>query len=153
MKHAMRVFAINGALVLAGCAGQPTLFPNTDPNLQKTSAQFAADAAKRHPYKLDAPRGGDAPVNAVYDLNFGNIQLLNYGDQDLTSVEVWINKSHCCFVPTLEKGKARVKVIYFTMLYDDSGLYFSTDGGKNPIRTIELYYNNKMWNVPTKLAD
>ena len=44
----------------AGCAGRPSLIPNADKSLRRTSAQFAADAAKRHPYKSDAPRGGEA---------------------------------------------------------------------------------------------
>ena len=39
------VFAVS---LLAGCAGRPSLFPNSDKDLRKTSVAFAADAAKRN---------------------------------------------------------------------------------------------------------
>ena len=45
---------------LVGCAGRPSLIPNSDPALRKTSAQFASDAAKRHPFNAALPSGGTA---------------------------------------------------------------------------------------------
>ena len=36
-----------GLALFAGCAGRPSLLPNSDKDLRKTSAAFAADAAKR----------------------------------------------------------------------------------------------------------
>src|SRR5205814_856057 len=56
---------IGGLVALAaGCAGRPSLIPNRDPELHKTSAQFASDAAKRFPYKSDAPQAGEAVARA-----------------------------------------------------------------------------------------
>ena len=141
------------AVAVCGCAVRPSLFPNSDPDLRKTSTQFAADAAKRHPFKADAPSGGQAPVTAQYDLTFATLQLLNIGEEDWTNIEVWVNRNYVCFVPTLEKGKARVKTLNFQMLFDDSGNYFWTDNGKNPIQTVEILHGGKMYSVPTKLAD
>lgn len=147
----LAIIAMTAAL--GGCAGRPSLLPNSDPSLRRTSAQFAADAAKRHPFKADAPSGGQAPVTAQYDLTFATLQLLNVGDEDWDNIEVWVNRNYVCFIPVLEKGKARVKTLNFQMLYDDSGNYFWTDNGKNPIQTVEIYRNGKMYTVPTNMGD
>lgn len=147
------VVALGGLSFLAGCAGRPSLFPNSDPNLQKTSAQFAADAAKRHPYKADAPRGGDALGTAEYDLTFAHVQILNYSEEDWDNVEVWVNHKYVCWVPKIEKGKQRVKTLPFQMLYDGEGNYFWTDHGKNPVQEVELYRNGKLYTIPAKMAE
>ena len=48
MQDAIVLWALSVlALGLGGCAGRTSLFPNSDTNLRKTSAEFAADAAKR----------------------------------------------------------------------------------------------------------
>src|ERR1051325_11680992 len=51
----MMSLALGGttALILTGCSGRPSLLPNPDPQLRHSSAEFAADAAKRFPYKTD----------------------------------------------------------------------------------------------------
>jgi hypothetical protein len=147
------IAAVCGAGLLAGCAGRPSLVPNSDPNLRRTSAQFAADAAKRHPYKSDAPRGGEALGRAEYDLVFGTLQVLNYSDEDWDDVEIWVNRKYVCWLPKVEKGKQRVKTINFQMLYDEAGNYFWTNGGKTPIQEVELYRNGKIYTVPTFLQD
>lgn len=157
MECAMRNTAIAillaGCGLVGGCADAPTLLPNSDPGLRRTNAQFAADSAKRHPYKADAPRGGEALASSQFDLNFNTLQILNYSDEDWKDVEVWVNKNYCVYVPLIEKGKVQVKTIPFQMLFDDSGNYFWTDNGKNPIRIVEIYRGGKMYTVPTKMAD
>src|SRR5205807_2493830 len=153
MKYALIVFAAMVLGHMAGCSGRPSLLPNSDPNLRKTSAQFAADAAKRHPYKADAPRGGEALGRAEYDLTFGHLQILNTSEEDWDDVEVWVNKKYCCWVPKIEKGKERVKTLNFQMLYDGEGNYFWTDNGKNLLQLVELYRNGKMYSIPTYLAE
>ncbi|HEX8342091.1 MAG TPA: hypothetical protein VF624_14390, partial [Tepidisphaeraceae bacterium] len=60
-----------------GCAGRAELIPNSDPALRKTAAEFAADAAKRHPYKADAPSGGQAKATAEIGYVLDRIDLLN----------------------------------------------------------------------------
>src|SRR5687768_14560041 len=52
--------ALIGLALLAGCAGRVSMLPNADKNLRKTPAQFAADAATRHPFKAELPSGGEA---------------------------------------------------------------------------------------------
>jgi hypothetical protein len=141
------------ALCMGGCAGRPSLFPNSDPNLRKTSAQFAADAAKRHPYKSDAARAGDAIGRAEYDLTFGHIQILNASEEDWDDVEIWVNQKYVCWVPKIEKGKQRVKTVTFQMLYDADGNYFWTDNGKNKVEHVELYRNGKIYTIPTFMAE
>jgi hypothetical protein len=153
MKFAVIVVTVCAMFIAVGCAGRPSLLPNSDPSLRRTSAQFAADAAKRHPFKSNAPSGGEAKVSAQYNLTFATVELLNFGDDDIDDVEVWVNRNWCCWIPKLEKGKVRVKTLPFQMLYDDSGNYFWTDNGKNPITTIDIYTGGKMYTVPTKMAD
>ena len=141
------------ALCLAGCEGRPSLFPNSDPNLRKTSTQFAADAAKRQPYKADAPRAGDALGSAQYDLTFAHVQILNYSEEDWDDIEIWVNKKYVCFLPKIAKGKQRVETITFQMLYDSEGNYFWTDNGKNPLQDVEMYRNGKMYTLKTSMAE
>jgi hypothetical protein len=149
MKSISIAVVLGGVIFLAGCAGRPSLVPNSDPNLRRTSAQFAADAAKRHPYKNDAPRGGEAMGRAEYDLVFGTLQLLNYSDEDWNDIEVWVNHKYVCWLPKVEKGKQRVKTINFQMLYDEDGNYFWTNGGKTPVQEVEVYRNGKVYSIPT----
>ncbi|HZL33972.1 MAG TPA: hypothetical protein VFC78_01600 [Tepidisphaeraceae bacterium] len=153
MKHAILIAGLLGLGVLAGCAQRPSLFPNSDKSLNRKSAQFAADAARRHPYKSNAPRGPEAQGLADYNLMSGRIQILNASDQDWKDVEVWVNHDYVCWLPIIEKGKARVKTINFKMLYDANGNHFRTNGGKNPLETVEVYCDGKMHNLPTKLTD
>jgi hypothetical protein len=152
MKYAVSVPVAIAMCLLAGC-NAPTLLPNTDADLRKSSTWFAADAAKRHPYKADAPRGGEALATASYNLTFNTLAILNYSDEDWTDVEVWVNQNYMVFLPHLAKGKAGVVTIDFPMLFDDSGNSFWTDSGKNPVKTIELYRKGKMYTVPVKLGD
>lgn len=153
MKSLLLLSSAVALSVLSGCAGGPAIFPNADPNLRRSPTQFAADAAKRHPYKAAAPHVGDAPVRAQYDVTFGNLQLLNYGSDDINDVEIWLNQNWVIWLPKLEKGKEQVKVIPFQMIYDDSGNPFSTENGKNPITSVELYTGGKIYNVVSKMAD
>ena len=153
MKKSLTIALLGGLGLAAGCAGRPSLVPNSDPNLRRTSAQFAADAARRHPYKADAPRGGVAMGRAEYNLLMGTLQVLNYSDEDWDNVEIWVNRKYVCWLPKIEKGKQRVKTINFQMLYDDAGNYFWTNGGKTPVEQVELYKNGKMYSIDTYLQD
>src|SRR3954471_21023395 len=63
--------------VLGGCQGTVSLFPNADPALRKTPAEFAADAAKRQPFKADAPRGGEAAGRAEVNYAGDVLQVSN----------------------------------------------------------------------------
>jgi len=153
MKKSLTIALLGGLGWAAGCAGRPSLVPNSDPNLRRTSAQFAADAARRHPYKADAPRGGAAMGRAEYNLLMGTLQVLNYSDEDWDNVEIWVNRKYVCWLPKIEKGKQRVKTINFQMLYDDAGNYFWTNGGKTPVEQVELYKNGKMYSIDTYLQD
>src|SRR5436190_23936549 len=84
--------------MLAGCAGRAEIFPNSEPALRHTAAEFAADAAKRFPYKADAPRGGTVQRAQVgYSVN--KIEIENLGETDWDDVEIWVNKSYVVWLP------------------------------------------------------
>ena len=153
MKSALVILTLAAAGFVAGCDGVPSPVPKSDPNLRRTSAQFAAEAAKRHPYKAEAPRGGEALGRAEYDLVFGTLQVLNYSDEDWDDVEVWVNKKYVCWLPKIDKNKQRVKTIQFRMLYDEAGNHFATNNGKNPVQEVEIYRNGKVYTIPTFMAD
>src|SRR5947207_14128888 len=106
----------------AGCAGRPSLIPNADKSLRRTSAQFAADAAKRHPYKSDAPRGGEAVARAEVGYMLKQITIVNLSPQAWNDVELWVNQKYVVFVPVMEPNK--LKTLNFQMMYDDQGNYF-----------------------------
>jgi hypothetical protein len=147
-----------GALALTGllfgCEGRPTLFPNSDSNLRKTSTEFAADSAKRFPYPGDtATKGGEISGRAEVDVMLGQIQILNSSEDDWKDIDIWVNKSHVCHVANIPKGKEKVETIAFAMLYDAHGSYFSTDNGKNPVNRVEIVRDGKIYTVPVRLAD
>src|SRR4051794_40003928 len=137
-------------LILAGCAGRPSLIPNSDKNLRRTSAQFAADAAKRHPYKSNAPRGGEAVARAEVGYMLKQITIANLSQEAWNDVEVWVNQKYVVALPAMEPGK--LKTINFQMLYDDQGNYFTTDN-KQMVDKVELFRDGKMYDVKVKLGD
>lgn len=149
-SHSCRLLAaVVLAAIVAGCADHPTILPNQDKNLRRTNAQFAADAAKRHPYKADAPRGGTLPARSQVDYTFKFVDLANLSDTDWDNIEVWVNKNYVVFVPKLEKGK--LDRLAFQMLFDDAGNSFPTS--KTRVQSVEVYKDGKMYDVTTKLAD
>ncbi|HSZ54106.1 MAG TPA: hypothetical protein VK797_00475 [Tepidisphaeraceae bacterium] len=153
MRTQILVIALAGCGLIVGCEGRPTLFPNSDPALQKTSTQFAADAAKRFPYPGADARNGEAPGRAEIDLMMAQLQILNSGDDDWKEVDVWVNQSYVCHVPLIPRGKLTVKTVAFGMLFDAKGDSFSTQGGKNPVNRIEVARDGKLYTIPMRLAD
>ena len=134
---------------MSGCAGRASGVPNSDPALRKTMAQLAADAATRHPYKADAPRGGDAIARAEVEYFLKLINIVNLSEEDWTDVELWVNQDYVVLVPSMPKNVQRS--INFQMLFDGKGNFFPTS--KARVTKIELYRNGKMYNVPVHLAD
>ena len=139
--------------ILAGCEGRPDLFPNSDANLQRTSTQFAADAAKRFPFPDSAPAGGTADGRVAVDLMLNRIQILNSSPEDWKEIDIWVNRSHVCHVPIIPKGKEKVETINFAMLYNAKGDYFTTQGGKTPVNRVEMLRDGKLYTIPLRLAD
>ena len=139
-----------GASLLAGCAGRPSLIPNSDKNLRRTSAQFAADAAKRHPYKSNAPRGGEAVARAEVGYMLKQITVVNLSSEPWNDVELWVNQKYVVFVPVMQPNQ--LKTLNFQMMFDDQGNYFTTDN-KQMVNKVEIYRDGKMYDVKAKLGD
>ena len=137
--------------LVGGCSGRPSMIPNSDKSLRKTSAEFAADAAKRHPYKKDAPRGGEAVARAQVGYTLNQIDLVNLSQDTWNDVEVWVNQNYVVFVPTMAPNK--LETIPFQMLFDDKGSYFPLDNKKTLVTKVEVYHDGKMYDVPVKLGD
>lgn len=160
---AVALFGIVVMLVLlSGCeagssVGGPmtTLFPNADLALRKTPEEFAADAAKRQPFKADTPRGGEAPVRASVDYAADTLQLVNLSDEDWDDVEVWVNRFYVVNVSRLDKSTAGVRTVRFEMLFDGSGNSFPTDNldPRDQVRTVEIVRGGKVYDVRLGLAD
>jgi len=153
LKTTLLTTAVLALGVLAGCQGRTDLFPNSDKNLQKTSTEFAADAAKRFPFPESAPSGGNADGRVVVDLMLNRIQILNSSPEDWKEIDVWVNRTNVCHVPIIPTGKEKVETIMFSMLYDSSGNYFKTEGGKKPVNRVEILKDGKLYTIPLRLAD
>lgn len=121
--------------------------------MRRSAAQFAADAARRHPYKADAPRGGEVVGRAQVGYVLDRLEVVNLSDTDWNDVEVWVNKKYVVSVPKIEAKKQRTTLINFQMLYDEAGNSFPTDNNKVRVESVELYFDGKMFDVTTKLAD
>jgi len=135
--------------IVCGCAGRASIMPNPDKSLRKTSAEFAADAAKRHPYKIDAPRGGEAVARAEVDYTVKKVDIVNLSDDQWDNVEVWINGNYVVFVPTMESKK--IKKLDFQMMFDDQGQSFPTS--HLTVSKIEILRDGKMYDVKVRPAD
>jgi hypothetical protein len=138
--------------VIAGCSGRASVLPNPDPQLRKSSAQLAADAAKRSPYKVDAPRGGEATARAQVGYWADRLEVANLSDTDWENVEVWVNRKYVCHIPKM-KAKGPVEVLFFQMLFDDAGNSFPTNNNNVRVENVEIFMDGKMWDVKTALAD
>jgi hypothetical protein len=155
MKRFLGIGRLCGGLILAtgvaagiiGCStdGHPSFLPNPDPALRKTSAELASDAAKRN-YEADAPRGGQAAARAEFELMAHRFDVVNLSDTDWNDVEVWVNQQYVILVPAMPKEQD--KKLDFEMFYDRDGHHFDTQGGKNPIKTLEIYRDGKLFTVP-----
>jgi hypothetical protein len=134
-----------------GCSNQQGIFANPDKSLQKSSTQFAADAAKRH-YEADAPTVAQTSARAIINFQSKTIDLENLTAGDWSNVEVWLNKKFVLFIPIMEKQTA--KPLYFDMFFDTDGNYFG-EYGQTPLSpTIDIYRDGKMYTgVPFTLPD
>jgi hypothetical protein len=144
-------FLAASVALLVGCQGRPTLFPNPDPTLRKTSTQLAADAARRFPYKAEAPH--ETAVNAraqvAYSLN--RLEVVNFSGEEWTDVEVWVNRKYVCHVPKMEDRK--LKEVHFPMLYDETGAYFPFDNKQTRVETVELFRDGTVYSLTVKPTD
>jgi hypothetical protein len=133
-------------LGLVGCStdGQTSLIPNPDGNLNKSSTEFAADAAKRN-YEADAPRGDSTEARGQYELMSKRLDVVNLANADWNGVEVWINHLYVVYVPSWQKMVD--EKLDFTMFYDRDGHHFETLGGRNPLQTVEIYHDGKLYPV------
>jgi hypothetical protein len=133
-----------------GCAGRPSLIPNREPALRKTSTQFAADAAKRHPYRDDVPHAGEAVARAELDYMLNEVVVANLSQEDWQDVELWLNKKYVVHVPKMTRG-TQVN-LPFQMLYDDAGNSLPTS---NIMKTahLEAKMDGKIYDIPVRLAD
>src|SRR3989440_8403871 len=127
---------------IIGCAGRPSLLPNSDPALRKTSAQFAADAARRQPFKTDLPSGGKAPARAEVDYMLNQIEVANLSQQDWENVELWVNRKFVVFIPRMESQK--LKSLPFQMIYDAQGNSIPNTKLKERITKLEACMNGKI---------
>lgn len=145
------VVLCGGLLAWAGCEGRPALIPVSDPDLKRTSAQFAADAAKRT-YPASAPHGGDAEAMADVDHGFRNrIQVENLSSDTWNGVELWVNEKYVVYLP--QWPSKTLKKINFSMLYDRDGQSFPTSNKTVRVDKLEMLMNGKLYNVPKRLAD
>ena len=134
------------ASAMVGCAGRPSIVPNNDPALRKTSAQFAADAVKRFPYPGAATEtaNGQAEPELMREV----VQIVNFSKEDWTDLDFWINGAYVVHVPKIEAyatDKPGTRTLDFQMFFNEKGQSFDTDKGKNPIKTVEMNRDGKMY--------
>ena len=158
MRKRVKLVLFLGAVwggFLLGCEGRTSVLPNSDKNMRKTPAQWAADAAKRQPFNPDLPSGGEAVGRAQVGYVLDKVEVWNGSDADWDNVEIWANRQYVCFVPKIEAKGKRVKTIEFQMLYDGNGQHFPTDNGSpaKQIQKLEMVKDGKIYSIPLKLAD
>lgn len=142
------LFCVSAALLAGGCEG--SLIPNNDPALRQTQRSFSADAARRH-YEADAPKAPATDFRADYALSYRRVELANISASDRANVEVWINRKFVAFCQKFENKSG--KSIPFHDFFDSQGHHFDTDGGTNPIQSIEVYCDGTMYTVNNHVED
>lgn len=151
MKSVRHFLTLISIVLFAGCSGRTALIPVSDPDLKKTPAELAADAAKRV-YPASAPRGGDAQAQASVDHGvFNRIEAINLSDENWSNVEVWVNQTHV--VHLANWNSKALKKINFQMLYDNTGKHFPIDNKGAQVSKIEILRDGKLYGVPMKMAD
>ena len=157
MNKIARLLPLLGLMTFAGCAGRAELYPNDDPMLRKTSTAFAADAAKRFPFKANATQGGQAQARCEVGYFLDRVDIVNYSDTEWTDVELWINSSYVVFLPRMEPKL--VKSLPFQAIYNDQGASFPTHKGGmfNPspvmVTKVQLYRDGHLYDVPVSTAE
>lgn len=148
------LFVLALALAGGGCSRTPpALIPNKDKSLRKSSREFAQDAAKRHPYKADAPKAGTAVARAQVGYSMDQVEVVNLSDETWEDVEVWVNQRYVVHVPQMKPHE--LKVLNFRMLYNEKKEafpMFNTSDAKR-VETVEVLWAGQMYNVPVALAD
>ncbi len=131
-----------------GCAGRPSMIPNSDPALRKYSTEFAADAVKRFPAP-DGPVVGELDGRAAIDVMADTVQIANFSSEDWIDIEVWINHGYVVHVPKIEAktDKPGTRTLNFQMMYNDKGLSFPTDNDKYPVETVEIKKDGKLYSI------
>lgn len=153
---AVGFFAIVSALVLlGGCSNQGAMVPNSDPALRKKTNEFVADAANRHPYQPDAPRGGQLQGRAQVNYSADTIEIMNFSNEDWAGVDLWVNELYVVHLPRVEKGAPRTKRIDFNMLYDARGQQFPTDNlsADNHVKKVEVLRDGNLYDLKVSLAE
>jgi len=156
MKKA-RLLALLPLVAFAGCAGRAEIYPNNDPLLRKTSAAFAADAAKRFPFPANARQGGQAQARAEVGYFLDRVDVVNYSDTEWTNVELWINQSYVVFLPRMEPKV--VKDIPFQAIFNDQGDSYPTHNGgffnRSPVMVtkVQLYRDGTLYDVPVTTSE
>ncbi len=136
-------------VVLAGCESRPTLVPNEDPALNRPAEQLAADATKKFPYPADlALSPNPLPIRAEIGYWINEISLVNYGDADLESVDIWINQTHV--IGPLKLQAKKVRKLPFEVFFDAMGKRFPRDGVR--ITSLEIRIDDVMHKVTTQLG-
>ena len=142
------------ALTGTGCGAASSLFANSDPALRKKPEEFAADAAKRHPFKADLPRGGEAVGRAQVNYGTDKIELTNFSEEDWEDVEIWVNRTYVVAVPRIAKGGTTLKTLEFQILFDSTGHSFPTNNtNANQVRELEMLRGGKIYDIRFQLAD
>jgi hypothetical protein len=144
------LLTVTGILATSGCTGdgRPTIIPNSDSSLRKSSTEFAADAARRS-YEFNAPRSHDAIARAQYNVMERQFELANLSNSDWQNIEVWVNQKYVVNVPQFDRNTG--KTLSFELFYDADGHHFETDHGSNPVKSLQIYQGGKMYDVVATL--
>ncbi|MGA2499320.1 MAG: hypothetical protein ABSH20_16395 [Tepidisphaeraceae bacterium] len=136
---------------IAGCTDQPAIFKSSDPALQKSVSQFRDDAATRFPYKAEAPRTTEDKVRAKVEYGIKRLDITNFTGQDLTQVEVWVNRQYVCYVPVLQDRE--LKHIEFPMLCNILGATFPKQNCDVRVEKVELLYAGEFHEIKVNAYD
>lgn len=136
-------------MTVAGCTDKPSLFPNSDPKLRKTKAEFAEEAKKLFPYP--GPAAETANGAAEIDVEFDKVRLTNLSDTDWLNIDLWVNGGYVVHVPKIE-AKGGVRTLDFQMIYNAKGDHLPTNNDKHPVTLIEIRLNGVMYKVPHRFA-
>ncbi|MGD0768020.1 MAG: hypothetical protein ABSB42_07475 [Tepidisphaeraceae bacterium] len=141
---------VTAILAMSGCTGdgRPTIIPNSDSSLRKSSTELAADAAKRS-YEIDAPKSHDSIARAQYNVMERQFEVANLSNSDWQNIEVWVNQRYVVCVPQFDRNTG--KTLNFELFYDAEGHHFETDHGNNPVRSLQIYQGGKMYDVVATL--
>ncbi len=134
----------------AGCTKNATVLPNADATLNKSAAQFRAEAAAVHPFPADAPVVGEIAGRANVGYTYNQITVTNFSGTDWVDVQIWLNGQYVVPIERIETGT--IRRLSFKFFYNEVGERFPLSNRVTRVESMDIFVNGVRYKLPFEMA-